>query len=128
MKHFKSAEDLQQLSSDDPAYPIVTDLVQRLIVDYEADGFGYDPEADGWVVLVEPHDVDRGITEIWDADTTLADLLWEGFTQRDGHYIGVYLANNQFGLAVVIPDAPWLNGKLRSVIQYHLDPQEVRHV
>jgi hypothetical protein len=128
MKHFKSAEDLQQLSPDDPAYPIVTDLVQRLIVDYEADGFGYDPEADGWVVLVEPHDVDRGITEIWDADTTLADLLWEGFTQRDEHFIGIYLANNQFGLAVVIPDAPWLNGKLRHVIQYHLDPQEIRHV
>jgi hypothetical protein len=42
----------------------------------------YDPEADGWVVLVEPLDVDRGITEIWDAETTLADLLWEHMSIR----------------------------------------------
>ena len=128
MIQLKSRDDLRQVSLDDPAYPILDDLVRRLIDEYEAEGFHHDPDADGWVVLVEPHDIDRGITEIWDADTTLADLLWEGFTLRDGHFIGVYLANNQWGLAVVIPDAPWLNGTLRNVIHDHLDPQEQAHV
>ena len=124
MIQLKSRDDLRQVRPDDPAYPILDDLVRRLIDEYPP----YDPEADGWVVLVEPHDIDRGIHEIWDANTTLADLLWEGFTKRDGHFIGVYLANNQWGLAVVIPDAPWLNGTLRNVIEYHLDPQEQAHV
>jgi hypothetical protein len=78
MIQLKSLGDLRQVSPDDPAYPILDDLVRRLIDEYPP----YDPEADGWVVLVEPLDVDRGITEIWDAETTLADLLWEHMSIR----------------------------------------------
>ena len=122
MLQFKSKDDLQQLSPDDPAYPIVADLVQRLIVNYEADGFGYEPDADGWVCLAQEGDVDRPIDEIWDDGTRLADLYWEGFTKEDGYFIGVYLANDQWGLAVCLADAPWVNGELRRVIEENLDP------
>mgnify|MGYP000107884644 FL=1 len=80
MLQFKSADDLKQLPEDDPAYPIVADLVQRLIVNYEAEGYAYAPSADGWICLVEPIDIDRPITEIWDDGTRLADLWWEGIT------------------------------------------------
>lgn len=120
MKQFKSADDLMQLQPDDPAYPLIADLVKRLIVDYEADG--YDPDADGWIVLIEEGDVDQPLTEIWDDGTKLTDLWWEGFTQQDGFFLGIYLANNQFGLCFVIPDAPWVNGELRQVIEENLDP------
>jgi hypothetical protein len=122
MLQFKSKEDLQHLPPDDPAYPLIADLVQKFVVDYEADGFGYDPDADGWICLVEEGDVDRPIDEIWDDDTRLADRYWEGFTREDGHFIGVYLANDQWGLAVVVPDEPWINGELRRVIEENLDP------
>ena len=113
----------KQLPEDDPAYPIVADLVQRLIVNYEAEGFTYDPSADGWVVLIQESDADRPLTDIWDGDTKLTDLFWEGFSKPDGHFfLGIYLANNQFGLCFVIPDAPWVDGDLRKVIEENLDP------
>lgn len=118
MIHFKSAQDLQQLSPDDPSYPVVADLVQRLIVDPEVEG--YDPEADGWVILVEPGDTDRVLTELWD-DRRLIDIPWEGITKDGNHYIAVFLGNNQFGLAFLIPDAHWVNGDLRRVIEDNLE-------
>lgn len=122
MLQFKSADDLQQLDEADPAYPIVAELVQRLIVNYEAEGYAYDPEADGWIILIEESDVDGPLNDIWDGDTKLTDLFWEGFTKQDDHFIRIFLANNQWGLAVVIPDTPWVDGELRQVIKDNLDP------
>lgn len=121
MLQFKSKDDLKQLPPDDPAYPIVADLMQRLIVNYEADGFGYDPEADGWVCLVQEGDTERVLDEIWD-DWTLLDIPWEGITREGDFFIAVFLANNEFGLVFVIPDEPWINGELRSVVEENLDP------
>ncbi len=118
MLQFKSTQDLQQLHSPNP---VVTELVQRLIVDYAADGFTYDPAADGWVVLWEEADGNRPLSEIWDDNTRLTDLTWEGFFKQDGHFIGVFLANNQWGLCVVIPDKPWLDPELRQCIEKNLD-------
>lgn len=121
MKQFKSANDLLQLAQDDPAYPIVANLVKRLIVDYEAEGWTHDPDADGWICLIEREDLDRPLNEIWD-DWTLFDIPWEGITKDGDHYIAVFLANNQFGLAFVIPDAPWLTPAFRNMIEENLDP------
>jgi hypothetical protein len=121
MLQFKSADDLQQLDKTNSAYPIVADLVQRLIVNYEAEGFKYDPDGDGWICLVEPHDVDRVLTEIWD-DWCLLDIPWEGINREGDFFQAVFLANNEFGLVFVIPDRPWINGALRQVIEDNLDP------
>lgn len=120
MKQFKCAQDLQQLPPDDPAYPLVADLVQRLIVNYAAEGYPHDPEADGWIVLIEEGDADRILTEIWD-DWRLVDVWWEGISKTDGHYLGIFLANNQFGLCFVIPDAPWIGGELRQILESHCE-------
>jgi len=38
MLEFKSTEDLSKLSPNDPVFPIVEDLVKRLITDYIAAG------------------------------------------------------------------------------------------
>ena len=121
MLQFKSKEDLQQLPPDDPAYPLIANFVQKLIVDYKADGFGYDPNADGWICLVEEGDVDRPIDEIWEG-TKLANLFWEGFTKQDEFFIGIFLSSNQCGWAIAIADKPWVNGELRRVIEENLDP------
>jgi len=59
MLEFKSPEDLSKLSPDDPVFPIVEDLVKRLIIDYIAEGYEYIPADDGWIVVIEPHDKDR---------------------------------------------------------------------
>jgi len=121
MLEFKSPEDLSKLSPDDPVFPIVEDLVKRLITDYIAEGYEYIPADDGWIVVIEPHDKDRVLNEIW-SDWTLLDIPWEGITFRDGFYQAVFLANDQFGIVFIIPDAPWVTGELRRMIEDHLDP------
>ena len=122
MLQFKSKDDLQQLPPDDPAYPLIADLVQKLIVGFADEGWNYDPEAHGWLVLWEQTDGNRPVSEIWDDNTRLTDLLWEGWTQQDDHYIGVFLANNEWGLCVVVPDEPWIDPHLRHCIEETLDP------
>ena len=118
---FKSHDDLKKLDSNNPAYPIIEDLVQRLIVDFIKEGNLYIPEDHGYIALIEEHDVDRILTEIWD-DWTLLDIPWEGIMQIDSFFQAIFLANNEFGIVFIIPDALWVDGKLREVIEYHLDP------
>ena len=121
MKTFKSPHDLGKLPENHPAFPTIKELVRLLIEDYTGDGYTYDPDDDGFIILIEEGDVYRELDELWDG-CTLLNIYWEGITLRDGFFTAIYLANNQYGLAVVIPDAPWVNGKLRKVIEYNLDP------
>jgi len=126
MLEFKSAEDLSKLSPKDPAFPIVEDLVKRLITDYIAEGYDYIPEDDGYTILVEPKDVDRELTELWDG-CTLLNIYWEGISKQGEFFIAVYLANNEYGLCFVIPDAPWVDGELRKMIEDNLDPPTITY-
>jgi hypothetical protein len=124
MLEFKSPEDLSKLPPDHKATLIVQDLVKRLITDYIAEGWDYKPEDDGWIVLIEEQDKDRVLTEIW-PDWTLLDCPFEGITYRDGYFLALFLANNQFGIEFVIPDAPWVDGELRKMIEDNLDPSPI---
>lgn len=121
MLQFKHPQDLKQLPESHPAYPIVKDLVERLIVDYQPPGRSYAPEDDGWIALIEESDVHRVITEIW-PDWQLADVEWEGITYRDGFWQAIYLSDNEKGFVIVIPDAPWITAELRETIECYLDP------
>ena len=48
MLQFKHPHDLKQLPDTHPAYPLIKDLVERLIVDFPP-GRPYAPEDDGWI-------------------------------------------------------------------------------
>ncbi len=117
MKIIKSRTDLSQIPPTDLSYPIMDDLVRCLIDDYSP----YDPEADGFLVLIQESDTDGPLIGIWD-DWTLLDIPWEGATKEDGFFKAIFLANNEFGIVFLIPDAEWVNGKLREALEYHLDP------
>lgn len=121
MLQFKSPHDLKQLPESNPAYSIIKDLVDRLIVDYQPPGRSYEPDDDGWIALIEEKDVDRVISEIFQ-DWKLADVEWEGITYRDGFWQAIYLADNEKGFVIVIPDAPWISDQLREHIECYLDP------
>ena len=56
---FKSTEDLSKLPPNDPAFPIVEDLVKRLITDYISEGYEYRPADDGWIAVIEEQDKDK---------------------------------------------------------------------
>ena len=121
MIKFKSTEDLNKLSPDDPAYPTVKELVDQLITAYSPPGRTYDAEIDGYVILIEKSDVNRELDELWDG-CTLLNIPWEGIMLRDGFYIAIWLANNEYGLTFVIQDADWVTGELREFIEDILDP------
>jgi hypothetical protein len=118
---FKSAEDLSKLPSDNPAHNTIKELVDQLITAYTTPGQPYNHEDYGYVILIEEGDIDRELDEIWDG-CRLVDIYWEGIMLRDGFYTAIYLANNEYGLCFVIPDAPWVNGELRELIEDILDP------
>jgi len=118
---FKSTEDLSKLSPDDPAYATVKELIEQLISAYSPPGRTYDAEDDGYILLVQKNDAQRTLDELWDG-CTLLNIPWEGIFLRDGFYIAIYLANNEYGLTFVIPDADWVTGELREMIEDILDP------
>ena len=118
---FKSTEDLAKLPPTDPAFPTVKDLVDRLITAYTTPGQPYNADDYGYVILIQEADVNRTLDEIWDG-CRLLDIYWEGIMRRGDFFIAIYLANNEYGLVFVIPDAPWVNGELRQMIEDTLDP------
>jgi hypothetical protein len=121
MLTFKSPQDLSKLPADDPAHPLVKELIKDLIEAYTWEGHPYNPDWYGYIILIEPEDADRTLDELWDG-CTLLNIPWEGITMRDGFYIAIYLANNEYGLSFVIPDADWVTGELRELIEDILDP------
>jgi hypothetical protein len=117
---FKSHSDLRKLPRDDPARPVMQELVRVLIDDFTEPGQSYDADDYGYLVLIEPGDVGRVLTDV-DMPWTLADVPWEGASMRDGFYYAVYLGTDDYGMGFVIPDAPWVDGRLREVLESILD-------
>ena len=116
MKTFKSISDLEQLRND-PLYATVKSLFLSTIADCPE----YRPKDDGYLVLIEPGDVDRVLDDL-DVPYRLSEVPFEGVTVIDGCFLAVWLPNNQFGLDFLIPDADWLPVNARRHLEAHLDP------
>ena len=102
---FKSTQDLQKLTTTDPAHPIIQELIDQLIKAYTWEGHPYIAEDYGYIILIEPGDTDRVLDEIWD-DWRLLDIPWEGISRVPKEFLyAVFLANDEFGIGFVIPDA-----------------------
>ena len=112
MKKFESLSDVEKIR-DDPLYA----TVKQLVATYTDDPC-YRPQDDGYVVLLEANDVDR----VLDIGYRLSEVPFEVVTMIDDHFYGLYLANNQFGISFLIPDADWLKGELRQHLEENLDP------
>jgi hypothetical protein len=87
MLHFKSPADLKQLPATHPAYPLIKDLVERLIVDFPPDR-AYAPKDDGWIALIEESDVDQVLSGIWPDTSGFALAEASGTTSSRGHGAG----------------------------------------
>ena len=118
---FKSHSDLRKLAVDDPARPVMEELVKVLIDDFSEPGQSYSPDDFGYLVLIdEPGDTDRVLDDL-DMPWTLAEVPWEGASMRHGFIYAVYLGTDDYGMGFVIPDAPWVDGELREVLEDILD-------
>ena len=119
MKTFKSITDVARFRGH-PLHDTVKELVVPIIESF-ADSSPYRPEDDGYLVLIEPGDVDRVLDDL-DMPYRLSQVPFEGVTMIDGCFLAVWLPNNQFGLDFLIPDADWLPVKVRCHLEAHLDP------
>ena len=124
MIQIKHRNNMRKISQTHPAYATLDQLCTNLIDNYPE----YSPDFDGWLVLLEAEtgDFTRPLTEIWPdgtaEDSTLHALqyYWEGVTlEDDGYFHIVYLANNQFGLYVLLPDCPELPEDVKASLEYH---------
>jgi hypothetical protein len=64
--------------------------------------------------LIEEGDIDIDLPEL---RGRLADIPWDGVTKHGHYFHAIHLTNNQFGIGFLIPDAPWVRGKLRTVLE-----------
>jgi hypothetical protein len=71
MLSFKSPEDLAELPADDPAFPLVKELIKELIEAYTWEGHPYNPDWYGYILLVQEGDATRTLDELWDSCTLL---------------------------------------------------------
>jgi hypothetical protein len=118
---FKCLADLGQLPESHPAHCVIKEL-DELLDDfpqqpYNADDYGY-------LVLVEPGDTDRELQDLgmpW----RLAEVPWEGASLWDRFFYAVYLGTDDYDMGLVIPDAPWVNGELRQVLEEILDWENI---
>jgi hypothetical protein len=116
---FKRHSDLEKLDTDDPARPVMEKLIEQLIDNFTEPGQTYSPEDFGYLILVEPGDTDRELNEI--DMPKLTEIFWEGASMRHGFIYAVYLGTDDYGMGFVIPDAPWIDGELREVLEDILD-------
>lgn len=114
MLTFKSHADLYQLPPTHPAYPVMQELVEQLIDAYTIPGITYNAEDYGYCVLLEEADLD-GTADV-PGIGNLLEVLWEGAFKKDGFYIAIVLWNDDAGMTVTIPDASWVAGKLRQML------------
>ena len=113
---FKSIADVEHFRHH-PLHPTIESLFLSIVADCPE----YIPEDDGWLVLIEPADVDRVLDDLG-MPYRLSEVPFEGVTVVDGCFHAVYLANNQFALGFLIPDESWLPGEVRRALEAHLDP------
>ena len=115
MKVFDSMASLRQLEGSS-----LLSRVRRVVLPVVSPP-SYCPEEDGYVVLVEPPDVSRDLSDLG-LPYRLHEVPFEGVSQEDGLFHAVYLGNNQFCLSFLIPDADWLPDKLRAHLMENLNP------
>ena len=122
MLTFKSPEDLTKLSPDDPAFPTVKELVHDLISAYTEPGKPFDHEANGFVILLScESEVNGTLDELWDG-CSLLTIPWEGIMLKDGYYIGIWLANNEYGEVVTWSQSIHMQEELKQLVEDILDP------
>jgi len=114
MKTFKSIPDVDRFHGH-PLHGTVKSLFLSIIDDYPE----YRPEDDGWVVLIEPGDVDRVLSDL-DMPWRLSEVPFEAVTMIDECFHAVYLPNNQFAVSILVPDTDWLPENVRRHLESHI--------
>jgi len=111
MLAFRSLEDIPKARLPTHLIQPVTKLMRCI---HAAHGSDYQPDDDGYVILVTPTDTDKNLADR--LGTRWNDSCFEGvsYDKASRLYHAVILRNNQFTLSILIPDEPWLDPDIRA--------------
>jgi hypothetical protein len=115
MLAFTSFDDLSKLSTENPARPVIQNLLKLLIPEAKNFGQADDPKHDGHIVLIDQEDVEVEL-EIFHPPSKLEDVFWEGTHMDRNFFVSVYVPNNQFTLICVIENSDLLPKNLRRAL------------
>ena len=118
MKVFKSIADVEAAGLSPPIHRVVHRVVQGFIEALAKYGGTYDPEDDGWTILIEGGDEDVVAAEI---GYPLTEALFEGVFREDGCFVGCVLHNNQSGYSLIFMDSPKLDPAVRAKLVAECD-------
>lgn len=96
------------------------ELVELLIENCPLNGRPYDPEEHGYLVLLEPGDLEGELTQL-DLQCRASDIPWESAQRRGNFIFAVYLGTDEFGMGFLIPDEAWVDGEFRAVLEEMLE-------
>ena len=111
MKVLKSLEELETAGLSPPVYDAAREVLKNLIDAYTEHGCTYNPEDDGYVVVVEGGDEALAAEQV---GYVLTEALFEDVLYEQGLFLTCTLHNNQFGISWVVVDSPELDPVLRA--------------
>jgi hypothetical protein len=112
MKVLKSLEDVESAGLSPPVYTAAHTVLKNLIDAYADYGETYNPDDDGYLIVIEGGETDAEVEA--EVGYNLREALYEGGTYEDGCFVTATLHNNQFGISWVIIDSPALDAELRA--------------
>lgn len=119
MKKFRSIEDVDGARLAAGVARVVRGTLQNLIDAYAQVGDRYNPDEHGHTVLIEEGDSDDAVRRAI-GGSTLLDAVLEGVVFDDGVFLTVVLFNNEAGVTIAVPDAPWLDSAVRERLMREL--------
>lgn len=129
MLTFKSLADVDRARLPTRLDRLVRRCVEACIRagDFPEAGHAYDPEQDGFVALLQRGDDKRPLTEL-NLDRRMDELAFESLEVdvESRAFVGVFLANNQFALTLILAQAAWLDPAVRQRLSEKLDPPPPR--
>lgn len=113
MIQIRSPADLKRSRLPDPLHRVAARILQTIIT---AHGATYNPEDDGYLVVITPTDTDLSLSER--LGSRWQESLFEGvsYSGEDCSWHVIYLHNNQYTMSLLIADAEWLDPGIRQRI------------
>ena len=117
MKEFRSLEDVERVELPEE----VAGVVRGVLANVEAFSSQIASQArnDVEAILIEAGDTDDAIRAVLGGHTLL-DATLEGCVRVGTCFLTCVLFNNEYGISIVVHDAPWLDPAVRARLEDNL--------
>ena len=121
----KSLEDVDQAVLAPGIRRAARDAVANLTAAYADSGRPYDPDLDGFVVVLDDPGDNEGLRRVLGCPLLEATLEGVSHDRECGCFVAVVLFNNDSGLPLIVPDAPGLDVRVRAKLVDNMPEAEV---